>query len=166
MVVKQDLVLSIVREPSAPTFPPNPTVIPDSLFESLVPIFVIRNPVHVMPSLYAMSLATMGLSPTDEDFQLLTCTLTQRLLFDHFREKMNRAPVVVNGDDILWRTKEMSRGVCKALEIDPSSLNEMWEVLPEELQHPNPLIRAFTTTINTSTGIERPSGGPVSQISV
>ncbi|KAF2159132.1 hypothetical protein M409DRAFT_30414 [Zasmidium cellare ATCC 36951] len=160
MIVKQDLVFSIIRDPSPLPFPANPTVIPDSLFDSILPIFVIRNPLQVIPSIYASSIATMALSPSDEDWKILTGILTQRLLFDHFQNDLNRVPVVVDGDDLLWRTEEVRRGLSAALDIDPAGLSDTWEPLPEELQHPNPLIRAFTTTINTSKGIEQPSGGP------
>ncbi|KAK4507725.1 hypothetical protein PRZ48_001460 [Zasmidium cellare] len=160
MIVKQDIVFSLVRGPSPVTMPANPTVIPESIFQSILPVFVIRSPLHVIPSIYASSIATMALSPSDEDWKILTGIVTQRLLFDHFRTALNRTPVVIDGDDLVWRTEEVRRGLSKALSIDPAGLSDTWEPLPKELQHPNPLIQAFTSTINTSTGIERSESGP------
>ncbi|OCL14732.1 hypothetical protein AOQ84DRAFT_280435, partial [Glonium stellatum] len=159
-VLKQTVMLSIVRNEitEASQLPVNPTEISDWLFNTLTPIFVIRNPMLQIPSLYRGMTEGTQIRPGDEDFIIMSTLKCSRLLFENSRAN-GRHPITVDGDDVLWRTQDVASGVCKILKIDPLELREKWK--PMTLQeHTWPALREFTKTIQESTGIERPAARP------
>ena len=136
---------------------PNPTFTPDALLESFTPIFLIRHPVLQVDSIYRSMTVNSECRPEDEDFDIITSTRHSRWLFEYFRHaRGGRIPNVVDGEDVLWRTQELSDNLCRALDLDPSGLKDKWDRLPEEKRSPNWFIDAMTATMHQSTGIERP----------
>ena len=135
---------------------PNPTYLPDWLFSTCTPILVIRHPAFMVRSLHHTMSQVSQCTPGDEDFFYCASLACCRMLFDLFQSQ-GRAPIVVEGDDVVWRTQEMSTNVCNKLGIDPSGVEEQWEPTPQDQRHPNPIVAAFTKTIHDSTGVERPS---------
>lgn len=134
----------------------NPTNLPDWLFETCTPIIIIRHPALQVESLYR-SVKNVSLTrPGEEDFDWLTSLRYCRLLFDLFKAQ-GRTLVVVDGEDVISRTKEMTTNVCKAIGVDPSGVKETWEPTPETERHSNPIVSAFLDTIYNSTGVQRPS---------
>lgn len=160
MVYKQDITLALIRNQNVDIpVSSNPTVIPNHIFDSLVPVFVIRNPIHAVPSNYIGFKETSKLRPGGEDWKLITGVPLQRRLFDHFRERNNgKYPLVVDGDDVVWRTAELRDNLCQALDLDSSGISSSWDVTPQDKRHEHSLIRYFLQTIDDSTGIEYPSG--------
>ena len=134
----------------------NPTYLPDWLFETCTPILVIRHPAFSVPSLYDMLTATSRIVPADEDFDFTSSLHYSRLFFYLFKSQ-GRTLVVVDGEDTVWRTKEITTNVCDAIGIDPGSVVEKWDPTPEHLRVPNPVARQFLSTVYDSTGIERPA---------
>ena len=67
-------------------------------------------------------------------------------------------PVVVDAEDILWRTEEVARNLCAALgTIDAASLSDRWEPKTQaEIEKMNPFMYKATQNIVESSGIERP----------
>ena len=94
--------------------------------------------------------------PGDEDFTLITSTRQSRWLFEYFRQTRGQTPIVVDGEDVLWRTQDLGKSLCSVLDLDPNGLTDKWDPLPEEQRHPNWFIAAMTSTMTDSTGIERP----------
>ena len=137
---------------------PNPTCVPDWLFDTCKPIIVIRHPARMIPSFYKTMSAMSYNLPGDEDFYLCTSLRYSRMLHDLFRAQ-GREAIVVDGDDVIWRTQEMTSNVCNVLGIDPEGVKEQWEPTAAEQRPTHPIIAGFTTTIHESTGVERPSGG-------
>lgn len=84
----------------------------------------------------------------------MTWLYFSRILFDLFKSQ-GRSVIVVEGDDVVNRTKEMTDNVCNAIGIDPEGVTQTWKTTPEEDRHPNVIIRAFLSTIYDSTGVER-----------
>lgn len=134
----------------------NPTVIPDDIFNSLTPVFVIRNPIYAVPSNYLTFRQTSQVRPGGEDWQLANGIMFQRRLFDHFRS-IGRPPVVVDGDDVIWRTDELRDNLCRALGLDPNGISSSWEAVPQDKRSKHDIIRYFLQTIDDSTGIMYPS---------
>lgn len=157
MVYKQDVSLAIIRNQILTPAPSNLTVIPDHILESVTPVFVIRNPVFAVPSNYTALERTSHFRPGDEGWKLATGMQLQRRLFDFFNDRDGRPPLVIDGDDVVWRTEPVRDGLCQALEIDPQALSETWEPVPEHQRSKDPLIKHFLHSIDESTGIERPS---------
>ena len=139
----------------------NPTHIPDELFDSLTPIILIRHPALAIRSIYRDALQITKQRPGDEDFDGICMNRPLRVLFDYFRAR-GREPVVVDAEDILWRTGEMTRNLCAGIKgITPESLSDRWEpTSPAEMERMNPLVVMLTKNILESSGIERPSRMP------
>ena len=161
-VFKQDILLGLLRgeiqEPAE--LGRNPTSLPDDLFDALTPIILIRNPVLAISSMYRDVVKLMKHRPGDEDFDMICTVKAPRLLFDHFKAQGRRV-VVVDGEDLLWRTKEMTEGLCSALggAISPQTLSDKWQPKSKEgIEQMNPLVYAATKDIQNSSGIERPAG--------
>jgi hypothetical protein len=100
-------------------------------------------------------LANSQCRPGDEDFELITSTRHSRLIFEYFRHARGEVPIVVDGEDVLWRTEELGDRLCKALDLAQGGFKDQWDPMPEDQKSPNWFIRAMTTTMTDSTGIER-----------
>lgn len=140
----------------------NPTVIPDHIFNKLVPVFVIRNPVFSVPSLHQGYHHGPGFSTRfgGEIWNMGSGTALQRRLFDYFVDRDGKPPLVVDGDDTVWRTAELQYKLPEALNIEPGGLSDQWEAVPLEKRHGLEVVRRFLQTIDESTGIEHPSKNP------
>lgn len=160
LVFHIELVLGLLRgsiqEPSQ--LGRNPTHLPDEIFDTLRPIILIRHPVLMINSVYRDALKFTGLREGDEDLELLCTFRHLRIVFDYFKAQ-DRQPIVVDGEDILWRTEEMTKNLCAALgTIDPASLSDKWEPKSkEEIEKMNPYVYKLTQNIVESSGIQRPS---------
>jgi hypothetical protein len=134
----------------------NPTFLADEIFHALTPVILIRHPINAIDSIYRTALQVAKKRPGDEDFELITCNKPLRLLFDYFQQRQ-RAPIVVDGDDILWRTDELSKNLRDKLGLE--QLSQTWEPTSEaEIKAMNPLIYKITEDIQLSRGIQRPDG--------
>ncbi|KAF2486462.1 hypothetical protein BDY17DRAFT_79558 [Neohortaea acidophila] len=160
-VLKVDVVLELLRggipldQPSA--LGTNPTYLADDFFHALRPIVLIRHPAHSVRSIYESALKATQQRPGDEDFELITTNKPIRILFDYFTAQ-GRQPIVVDGEDILWRTEEMSKALCAKLGLDPSGLSDKWTpTSKEEIERMHPLLYMLTKNIHDSAGIERPA---------
>ena len=134
----------------------NPTYYPDWLFKSCNPILVIRHPALTVRSLHDTMSQVSAVMPTDEDFHFCSSLRYCRMLFDLFQSKGQKS-IVVDGDDVVWRTEEMTTNVCRALGIDPTGVKQRWEPTPADQRPLNPVILGFTKSIHDSTGRERPA---------
>lgn len=135
----------------------NPTHIPDQIFNTLSPIILIRNPILQVNSTYRSCVELgMKLRETDEDFEIITSLHFSRCLFDMFTAQ-GRKPIVVDGEDVVYRTDSLIQGICERLGMDPEKFSDKWDPTPEEQMPEHPMIRMFTLTIHASAGIERPA---------
>ncbi|KAM3427782.1 hypothetical protein NHJ13734_008860 [Beauveria thailandica] len=76
------------------------------------------------------------------------------------RTKLGRTPIVIDGDDAVWRTQQLGDALSRALNIDPGHFSEVWDPVPENQRSKSPLLNYFLKTINDSKGVERPSPTP------
>lgn len=136
----------------------NPTHIPDNLFKALLPVLVIRHPILVLDSrCRAIEEENNAPAPAEEDFEAITTLKLSRDLFDRFCSQ-GRKPLVVDGDDVLWHTAEVTKAVCEYVGIDADSLSDTWTPYPEhERSTSNPYIYEWTKVTWESDGIERPA---------
>jgi hypothetical protein len=158
-VFKPSLVLNLLRgkidQPS--DLGSNPTCIEDDIFETLTPIILIRHPALSVDSIYRGALAHTKQTPSDEDFQMITSNKHQRLLFDWYKAR-GQLPIVIDAEDILWRTREMTESLCQQLGgvLDPKTFSESWEPTSKEVvERMNPLVYMLTKDIQESRGIQR-----------
>lgn len=163
-VLKQDFMFHIARG-EAYTVPANPTMISDGLYDSLVPVILIRHPVFQLPSSYTAALRTVAMRPGDEDFSNSTTLAFSRFLYDDFVAK-GREPIIVDGDDVVWRTQEVKEGVCARLGLEAQEVRETWD--PVELGQyavEEPVIRGYLAEVLASERIKR-EGQEVSGVSI
>lgn len=160
IALKQEVLFSMIRDQEMKLDAgAKPTVIPDHIMKTLQPIFIIRHPVFRIPSLYISFARTTAIRPGDEDWVALSNLRSQRLIFDYFKNHTDKVPIVVDGDDVVWRTEELGKALGHALDLDSADFSETWSAVPDEESSKWPIIRIFLETIDASTGVERGSAG-------
>ena len=159
LLLRLELVLGLLRgeiqEPAQ--LGRNPTHLPDEIFHSLRPIILIRHPALAISSIYRDALNLTKFREGDEDLDVICVNRPLRILFDYFKAQKRR-PIVVDAEDVLWRTEEVAKNLCAALgTIDPTTLSDRWEPKSkEEIERMNPYVYKVTQKIVESSGIERP----------
>ncbi|KAK5173462.1 uncharacterized protein LTR77_002143 [Saxophila tyrrhenica] len=161
-LVKRDLLFSVIRSERQPQdAPSNPTLIPDSLLLKFDPIILIRHPIFTIPSFYKqMTRFNLCFESDGEDMRLQTTLQYAWLIFEYLREATGRPPIVVDGDDIVWRAGEVKEGVCAALGLDAAGVQDSWGPTPVEERPTNQYVWEFTKVAHESTGIERVPSKP------
>lgn len=158
MILQQDITFSVIRNSQDLSKSElNPTVIPDHIFNTLRPVFIIRNPVFSVLSCYVSFSQETQVRPGEEDWETITDLRLQRLVFDCIKENRGVAPIVVDGDDVVWRTQELGKALGRALDLDPQGFSDRWDAVPKDRRSKWPIIRHFLATIDASTGVERTS---------
>ncbi|KAL8871954.1 MAG: hypothetical protein Q9198_007302 [Flavoplaca austrocitrina] len=107
--------------------------------ESFKFVFLIRNPVAAIPSLYRCFIPPLSaqtgdtmLDPTELGYREL------RILFDYLRDKNGVVPLVIDADDLLADPEALLRPLCDDLKIPYSSSMLEW---------PAPEDRAFALSL-------------------
>lgn len=153
-IFRTDVVLDLFRGKDN-AIASNPTVLPDNVFDAFTPIILIRHPALAVDSIYRGALSFTQQRPGDEDFSIITPTRQLRLLFDYYRSR-GQTPIIVDGEDLLRRTKEMSSALCERLGIDAAGLSDTWSPASQQnIDKMNPLVYMLTKDIQESSGIER-----------
>jgi hypothetical protein len=129
----------------------NPSSVPDRFLLSMQPIFQIRHPALMFPS---MVRAQGRMDPTSHAQRpMVYCTQTLRplrQLYDWYLENAanDRKPRVIDADDIM-NDPAAVRQLCIETGFDPDAVQYEWEERHEE----NQVKAAFLTTIYGSKGI-------------
>lgn len=128
----------------------NPTSIPDSLLLSMRPIFQIRHPILMFPSMVRAEQKAMGHVRPRQPILSVTMTLRpSRDLYEwYLSQGANLQPQVIDADDII-NDKAAVRHVCMQTGLDPEAVAYEWEVREEA----DPMKAAFLSTIYASKGI-------------
>ncbi|KAH7067420.1 hypothetical protein BKA63DRAFT_536889 [Paraphoma chrysanthemicola] len=129
----------------------NPTSLPDRFLLSLQPIFQIRHPALMFPSMVRAQSNVLADSTTKHPRVFCTLTLRpSRDLYDWYANNAPscRQPRVIDADDIM-NDPAAVRQLCNETGLDPEAVQYKWEERKEE----NPLFASFLSTINASTGI-------------
>jgi hypothetical protein len=130
----------------------NPTSLPDRFLFSVQPIFQIRHPALMFPSMLRAQSRVMP--DTDTRNPRLYCSLTlrhSRALYDWYlanESKTGRKPWIIDADDIMNNPAAV-RQLCTETNLDPDAVQYEWE----EKHEPDVLKASFLSTINQSKGI-------------
>ncbi|KAL8995925.1 MAG: hypothetical protein Q9169_004461 [Polycauliona sp. 2 TL-2023] len=114
---------------------PNPTVLPTKVIETFKFIFLIRDPVSAVPSMYRCFIPPLS-DQTDETPQSLNAEefgyREIRILFDHLRAKdSSTMPILIDAEDLLANPEGIIRPLCSHLGIPFSSSMFSWAT-PED----------------------------------
>ncbi|KAL8652099.1 MAG: hypothetical protein Q9226_004403 [Calogaya cf. arnoldii] len=97
---------------------PNPTLLPTSTIDTFHFVFLIRNPIAAIPSLYRCFIPPLSaqtedtsLDPTELGYREL------RILFDYLRQEKGTLPLLIDADDLLAQPQNVLHHVCTHLEI-------------------------------------------------
>lgn len=129
----------------------NPSSLPDSLLLSVRPIFQIRHPILMFPSMVRAEQKAFGLGAIRPRDPILAVTLTlrhSRALYDWYRSQGDFRPQVIDADDII-NDRAAVRHVCTAVGLSPDAVQYEWETKEET----DPKRAVFLSTINSSKGI-------------
>lgn len=107
---------------------PNPTLVPTLIIDSFKFVFLIRNPVAAIPSLYRCFIPLVSaqtedtsLDPTELDYREL------RILFNYLRDRDGGAmPLLIDAGNLLADPEGVIRLVCDYLEMPYSSSMLSW----------------------------------------
>jgi hypothetical protein len=146
----EPLVIQERDAPDAAHSVTNPTSVPDSFLLSMQPIFQIRHPALMFPSMLRAQMAIMEDSNTHNPRIWSTLTLRHsRAVYDWYAENAGEMkPRVIDADDIM-NDPDAIRQLCIETGLDPDTVQYSWE----EVQEENPLVARFKSTINASKGI-------------
>lgn len=144
----------ILHERGAPTADPhtNPTSLPDSFLLQFQPIFQIRNPVLMFPSLVRAQ-ASVNFAPRPQDLlcQVMLSLHALRALYDWYAEQSATSHVIprlIDADDVM-NDPATVRLLCTQTGLDPDAIVYEWEQRVVE----NPMHARFLSTLSNSTGI-------------
>lgn len=138
----------------------NPTVLPDRLWKSFTPVFIIRHPAKQVGSYYKAS-RIRQLSIESPEFEISTSYRFSRMLFDYFKTlyevedhrggvgPMVTWPIVIDGDDLINDTEGMAERFCNLTGLEPSGVIYKWE----KTVTTNPFEAVFKGTLNASNGV-------------
>jgi hypothetical protein len=140
----------ILGDPNEPHT--NPSSLPDHLLLSLQPIFQVRHPILMFPSMMRAKRDAF-LPNTHPQDPICKVTLTLRYsreLYDWYLKNAasDRKPYVIDADDIM-NDKEAVRQLCIATGLDPDAVQYEWE----EKIIDDPHKKRFLSTISQSKGI-------------
>ncbi|PTQ27066.1 hypothetical protein MARPO_0228s0003 [Marchantia polymorpha] len=141
----------VVYERNAPKSPhTNPTSMPDSLLLSMQPIFQIRHPVLMFPSMLRAMIKLNGRArPRDLEVTAMLTLRYSRDLFDWYLNHGGEVkPKVIDADDII-NDRAVVRQLCIETGMDPDAVQYEWEIREEK----DPLKAIFLSTINASTSV-------------
>lgn len=128
----------------------NPTSIPDSLLLSMRPIFQIRHPILMFPSMVRAEQKVLGHIRPRQPMLAATLTLRpSRVLYDWYvSQGIDLQPQVIDADDII-SDKAAVRHVCIRTGLDPEAVAYEWDAREET----DPMKAVFLSTISASKGI-------------
>ncbi|KIY53988.1 hypothetical protein FISHEDRAFT_54789 [Fistulina hepatica ATCC 64428] len=140
---------------------PNPTLIPDRMFKTFVPIFAIRHPALMVPSCYRASNSPATL--TLPEWSIFYTYRWVKEVFDCYRayyqaKGIEGIPIVFDGSATINDTEKIMEQACARIGFDPAEISYSWKPtpnlpLPPE-GHPLRLVyEAFLGNIHSSTGV-------------
>ncbi|KAK1225434.1 hypothetical protein PQX77_011625 [Marasmius sp. AFHP31] len=136
---------------------PNPTFIPDRLFITLRPVFIIRHPARTIAS-FSRAATGFGATIFDEDSMMETQYKWLRMVYDCYKALYESqgsndvAPVVIDGDKLINDTESQMSKLCSILGIDSSKIQYSWDAADK---FDSKLAEKFIGTIGRSTGVIR-----------
>ncbi|KAF1915288.1 hypothetical protein BDU57DRAFT_518183 [Ampelomyces quisqualis] len=128
----------------------NPTSLPDSFLLSMQPIFQIRHPALMFPSMYR-ALKTRFVQTTSEPLVAAILTLSHsRALYDWYttHAPASRLPRVIDADDIM-NSPAAVRRLCEQTGLSAEHVLYEWDERAAE----DPVKKVFLSTIYASKGI-------------
>lgn len=119
----------------------NPTIVPDIflLRPGTVPIFTIREPVLMVPSIYRAIVAGENKTPSKE-ILLLSCTLRwSRMLYEWFLHHgaPRTKPLIIDAQDFM-RGKAIVEELCREADLSADAVIDQWPKATEEELHSMP----------------------------
>ncbi|EUC42049.1 hypothetical protein COCMIDRAFT_104562 [Bipolaris oryzae ATCC 44560] len=130
----------------------NPTSLPDSFLLKFQPIFQIRNPILMFPSLVRaqMDVKVAG-RPRDPICQIMLQLRDSRTLYDWYAAQTTHTgitPRVIDADDVMNDAASM-RKLCLQTGLDPDAIVYEWEERVVE----DPMQARFLSTLAKSKGV-------------
>lgn len=129
----------------------NPTYVPDDFLLAMQPIFQIRHPVLMFPSLLRAQLKVFSpCHPGDPRFVALLTLRYSRALYDWYVNNTDAmAPKVIDADDIM-NDRSAVRQLCCETGLDADAVQYEWETTEEK----DFVMATFKSTLNASKGIK------------
>ncbi|KAJ3994170.1 hypothetical protein F5050DRAFT_1776401 [Lentinula boryana] len=173
---KLDIVATSNSDSGDSDLPTNPTFVPDRFMNTLTPIFIIRNPMRMIPSWYKNTSENFGATTKDSEWPFTATFHWCRILYDYYddyfkahpRSGYSTLPLVVDGDDLVLHTEDIMIQLCDLIHLDSTAVKYTWEsgdpynswpaaAAPDDLKTPavKKVVDAFGGNVARSTGVVR-----------
>lgn len=139
----------------------NPTVLPDVFLRSWTPVFLIRHPARIFPSLCRalMNIHRVQLSNGDMDYFLhdlqQQMSLTTRRLYDWYAEQLPGPILLLDSDDVINDSGVVEQ-LARQIGLDVTKMQRSWKPAEQsEMAEASSSDQVFMQTIMTSSGIQK-----------
>ncbi|KAF7190422.1 hypothetical protein HII31_08136 [Pseudocercospora fuligena] len=151
-VMKFEVVQELLQKGSMDKPPRNPTYIPDELFFSMRnPAILIRHPALVVPSYFRAQNVKQKYAIGDEIVKAWTMQSSAKFLYEHLLA-LAINPVVVDGDDVMYKSSDLCAKLCALWQLDPSGVRFEWQE-GSEVEKSFPLSDGYMNVTFGSKGI-------------
>ncbi|KAF1989043.1 hypothetical protein K402DRAFT_350680 [Aulographum hederae CBS 113979] len=144
----------------------NPTMMPDAYLNTWSPVFLIRHPALVVPSMARACKKAYGWDLTHRSYLESGSFRTQRLMYDWYADQLASSgsaagskrpganyPLVIDADDIIKDASTM-RALNESLGLDPEKVLFEWKETPKEKIEAQRLAhKVFWSSVQGSSGI-------------
>lgn len=136
---------------------PNPTFLPDDIFDSFTPIIIIRHPGLILGSLWRTQKPILKVKAEgSKGLTMMTSLQFAKMWFDAKKSAAKDSePIVVDAEDFVYNTEPTMTELCLRLGIDPSGMQYQWDIIPAEQWPGDALMHTFFQDLMKSTGIKR-----------
>ena len=120
-------------------------------------MFLIRHPALVVRSYWEVNVGNVDSYIEDEQFKWMISSRWVRILFDYFcKLRPGQVPLVVDAEDVVYRTEEVTHVLCQSLGIDHDWVIFTWQ---PEGRDPSDAGHFFHARVKASSGIESEEHG-------
>ncbi|KAL9107268.1 MAG: hypothetical protein Q9227_007809 [Pyrenula ochraceoflavens] len=141
----------------------NDTLLPDDFLRQWRPVFLIRHPALVFPSLYRAMTDSEGFGAAEEKREPFNMGMTlrwSRRLYDLYTTLLPSSspwPTVIDADDVINEPQVLIR-LCRLMGLDETKMQFSWEQVPESQREHlaktvSPMVRRMMSTLWASEGI-------------
>lgn len=154
--------------PVDPALPPNPTMLPAAMMDSVLPIVLIRHPALMIPSFYRIASRIHGAQVDDAEFPIHATLRWSRLVLDYYLARNTTArPIVIDASTLVSpNTETLMAEVCRIAGLDSRCLQYQWrKPVEEQMGGISEGTRMFREAFLGSTGVLQRGKG-ATQVSV
>jgi hypothetical protein len=134
----------------------NPSMLPDDMMRSWIPVFIIRNPIMIGQSWYRTETRVKPLDLSSFNWRQLLSSNFIRVIFDWYMslpEGQRIKPIVIDADDLVEDNRAINE-LCRQCGMDEHSVLHEWETkqAPSDV---DPHFKSYIGDLWNSKGVDK-----------